>query len=169
MSQAAWARFYKKFYPRVRARVSASVANEHDAQDLVQQVFMELARIKVPEKPLPYLDAMARNLVAQYRGRRLAEQETLAEYLRHEELAQAEAKWHDGTLDPAEGDSREEIERLQRVMARRLSPEDIELVTLRFLEGLAIKQVAQRMNCSENAVNKRLQKLRPILRRLYRE
>jgi RNA polymerase sigma factor (sigma-70 family) len=169
MSQAVWAKLYRKFYPRIRARLSARVANEHDAQDLAQQVFMELARTKVPEDPGRYVYAIAWNLVAQYRRRRAAEQNALAEYQRREESAGAEARWYDATADPPQEDSRQKIERLRRFVADRLSPQDAELVTLRFFEARPIKEVAQRMHCTENAVNKRLQKLRPILRRLFRQ
>jgi RNA polymerase sigma factor (sigma-70 family) len=169
MSQAVWARLYRKFYPRVRTRLSAKVANEHDAEDLAQEVFLELARTKAPENPLFYLDAIARNLAAQCRRRRRAEQKALAEYLRRDESAGAGAKCRDAATDPAQGDCREEFERLLRIMAGRLSPRDMELVTLRLIQQLPIEQVARRMNCSPNAVSKRLQKLRPILRRLGRE
>ncbi|MBM4028405.1 MAG: sigma-70 family RNA polymerase sigma factor [Planctomycetes bacterium] len=112
MSPVDWARLYREFYPRVRARLLASVTDEHEAQDLAQQVFVELARTKVPEESLTYLNAIVRNLAAQYRRRRVAEQEALAEYLRHEEVAGAGAKWHDATADAPQIDSKEEFERL---------------------------------------------------------
>ena len=58
-----------------------------------------------------------------------------------------------------------EAERILKTVTARLPPKDAELVTLRFLEGLSVRQVAQRMSCSEDAVRKRIRKLRAILRR----
>ena len=169
VSAGDWEVLYRRYFSRIARYCARSGGDSADAEDLAQQVFVELTRAKVPEEPLPYLQAIARNVLAQYRRRRAGEKAALAGYRRHTELATEGAKSSDATRDLAQGDSRESVKGILMAVVRKLPPRDAQLVTLRFIEGLSVREVAQRMNCSPNAVSKRLQKLRPILRRLYRE
>lgn len=169
LDSEVWARLYRQHYSRVRARLAAKVANEHDAQDLAQQVFIELARAKVPEEPLPYLRAIARNVLAQHRRRKLREEAALAGYLGYQQFTAEDRKEQQVKEDPPPGDLGEDVTEILTALLRRLSPGDAELVTLRCTEGLSVKDVAGRMHCSENALRKRIRKLRPLVRRLLRE
>ena len=164
-----WEILYRRHFDRIRRYFARSLRDSADAEDLAQQVFVQLARTKIPEKPLPYLQAIARNVLAQYCRRRATEQAALAGYLGYKQIAAEGSQGQEVTGDPPPGDSRESVKGILMAVVRKLAPKDAELVTLRFFEGLSIKQVARRLGCSENAVGKRLQKLRIILRRLYRE
>ncbi len=166
-SAADWEVLYRQYFSRIARYCARSVGDATDAEDLTQQIFIELTRTEIPEKPLPYLQAIARNILAQYRRRKLAEQAALARYLRDKQLPARETKRQEVTEDPPQGDSKEGVERILMTLVRQLSPQDAELVTLRFVEGLSIKEVAQRLGCSPGAVRKRIGRLRTVLRRLY--
>ena len=164
-----WEMLYRRHFDRIRRYFARSLGDSADAEDLAQQVFVELARAKVPEEPLAYLDAIARNVLAHYRRRRATEQAALAGYRRDTELATKGVKWPEAIGDLSPRDSTESVKGILMAVVRRLAPKDAELVTLRFLEGLSTKQVAQRMSCSEDAVRKRVERLRVVLRRLEPE
>jgi RNA polymerase sigma-70 factor, ECF subfamily len=169
ISARDWETLYRRYFPKLGSYFASRGLNPTEAEDLAHDVFRELGQAKVPENAKAYIYAIARNLFAQRRRRELAEQDTLAEYLRHAASVHVEAQWRDATTDPPTEDSREQVERLLGMLADRLSPEDMELVTLRFLEELTTEEVAQRLRCSEEALRKRLERIRAALRPLLRE
>jgi RNA polymerase sigma factor (sigma-70 family) len=169
ISAGDWEVLYRRYFSRIARYCARSGGDSGDAEDLAQQVFVELARAKVPEEPLPYLQAIARNVLAQYRRRRATEQAALAGYLGYKQIAAEGSQGQEVTGDPPPGDSRESVKGTLMAVVRKLPPKDAELVTLRFLEGLSTKQVAQRMSCSEDGVRKRVERLRVVLRRLEPE
>ena len=57
-----------------------------------------------------------------------------------------------------------EDEELYRQL-RTLSTADLELITLIAMEGYRQSEVARMWGCSRNAINKRMQKIKAILRR----
>lgn len=48
---------------------------------------------------------------------------------------------------------------------RALSDKDLELLTLLCVDGFQQADIARRMNCSRNAVHKRLKKIKKILKK----
>jgi RNA polymerase sigma factor (sigma-70 family) len=132
-------------------------------------VFQELGQGNVPEDPKAYIYAIARNILAKHRRHKIVEQAALGEYCRR-------VTSDDGRSAPDPFDARPtteapsvEAERILGTAIAKLPPKDAELVALRFIQGLPVRRVARRMSCSEDAVRKRIERLRAVLRRLYRE
>ena len=163
-----WETLYRKYFPKLGGYFASGGLSPTEAEDLVHDVFQELGQAKVPEDPNAYIYAIARNILAKHRRRQIAEHAALDEYCRRVTTGNGRSPSRALDTSPSE-DPPTETERIFRTVAARLSPRDAELVTLRFLEGLSVRQVAQRRSCSENAVRKRIRKLRAILRRFDRE
>ena len=143
--------------------------NSTEAEDLAHDVFQEIGRGKVPEDPNTYIYAIARNILSKHRQRKMAEHAALDEYRRRVTAANGHFASH--ILDAgASGEAPSvEAERILGTAIAKLPPKDAELVALRFIQGLPVRRVARRMSCSEDAVRKRIERLRAVLRRLYRE
>jgi RNA polymerase sigma factor (sigma-70 family) len=169
ISAQDWETLYRKYFPKLGRYFASKGLSAAEAEDLAHDVFQELGRGKVPEDSNRYICAIARNILARHRRHKIAEHGALDEYCRRVTADNRRSSSHALDTGPSREAPTAEAERILRTVVAKLSPKDAELVTLRFIEQLSIKQVAQRTNCSENAVSKRLQKLRPILRRLYRE
>lgn len=169
ISAQDWETYYRKYYPTLGAYLTSKGLGPDDAEDLDQEIFQELGQGKVPEHPNAYLYAIAKNVLARYCRRKMAERAALDEYRRYVTVRDDHPP--DPALDasPAEEDATTAAQQILRTVAARLPPKDVALVTLRFIEGLSVRQVAQRMGCSENAVSKRIEKIRALLRRLNRE
>jgi RNA polymerase sigma factor (sigma-70 family) len=168
ISAEDWETLYRKYLPKLGSYFAAQGLHPTEAEDLAQDVFQELGHANVPEDPHAYIYAVARNMLSQHRRRAIAERTALGEYGRRVTSDDRRSGSH--TLDAglSEEAATGEGEQVLAMVAARLPAKDAELVILRFIRGLSSKQVAQRMNCSENAVRKRIRKLRPLLRRLLR-
>jgi RNA polymerase sigma factor (sigma-70 family) len=169
ISAQDWEALYRKYFPKLGGYFASRGLDPVEAEDLAHDVFQVLGQAKVPEDPKMYIYAIARNILAKHRRRRIAENAALDEYCRRVTTDNGRSASHILDTDLSEKARTAETERILKTAAARLPAKDAELVTLRFLEGLSVKQVAQRMNCSENAVRKHIRKLRPILRRFDRE
>lgn len=169
ISAQEWETLYRKYLPKLEGYFASRGFDPGEAEDLAHDVFQELGRGKVPEDPHTYIYAIARNILARHRRREIAECAALGEYGRRVTNDDRCSGSH--TLDArlAEEAAIRGAEHILRMVAARLPPKDAELVTLRFIQGLSVRQVAQRMNCSENAVRKRVRKLTALLRSLYQE
>ena len=169
ISARDWETLYRKYFPKLGGYFASKGLNSTEAEDLAHDVFQELGRGKVPEDPNTYIYAIARNILARHRRRKIAEHAALDEYSRRVTSANRCSGSHTLVTGLSEEAAIGAAERILKMVATRVPAQDAELVTLRFLEGLSVKQVAQRVNCSENAVRKRLRKLRDILRSRYPE
>jgi len=169
MSKEDWEALFRRCFPAVERCFASRRVGSADADDLTQEVFKELARCRVPSEPKTYVLAIARNVLARYRRRMTREQAALGAYSQHckadreavESNALGEGRPEESLAD--------ELDRFLKTTAHKLSAGSSELVELRFREGLSVRQIARRMKCSEDAVWKRLQRLRAILRRDHRE
>ncbi|MCX5643456.1 MAG: sigma-70 family RNA polymerase sigma factor [Phycisphaerae bacterium] len=101
VSAGDWQVLYRRYFSRIARYCARSGGDSADAEDLAQQVFVQLARTKIPEKPLPYLQAIARNVLAQYRRRRATEQAALAGYLGYKQIAAEGSQGQEVTGRPA--------------------------------------------------------------------
>ena len=169
MSKQDWEALFQRHFPEVQRYFVSRGVGRADAGDLAQELYKELARGKVPSEPNTYLLAMARNLLSRYRRRRARERVVLDGYSRY---CRAEREVVGSCVFGAgsrEKDSTDELEQFLKAVADRLPARCAELVELRFRERLSVRQIARRMRCSEEAVWKRLQRLRGILQRYDRE
>ncbi|MCL5283076.1 MAG: sigma-70 family RNA polymerase sigma factor [Planctomycetes bacterium] len=169
ISTQEWEALYREYFPKLGGYFAYNGLNPAQAEDLTHDVFQELGRANVPENPNAYIYGIARNILSQQRRREIAERAALGEYSRR--LTSDDRCIGADTLDTrlSEGAEIGAAERILNMVAPRLPARDRELTTLRFLEGLPVKQVARRLNCSENAVRKCLRKVKAVMRRLYAE
>ncbi len=168
ISAQDWETLYRKYFPKLGSYFAAQGLHPTDAEDLVHDVFQELGHAKVPEDPNTYIYAIARNILARRRRYRIVERAALDEYCRRVITDRGHSTSRILDRGPVEEDPTTEAERVLRTAIAKLPPKDGELVTLRFIQGFSVRRVAQRMSCSEDVVRKRIERLRPVLRRLYR-
>ncbi len=169
ISAQDWETLYRKYFPKLGIYFASKGLPSTEAEDLAHDVFQELGQARVPEDANTYIYAIARNILSQHRRRRIGEQAALEEYRRRVTADNGCSASHSLDTGPSEEVSTAGAERILKSIATRLPPQDAELMTLRFLEGLSTKQIARRTNCSENAVRKRMRKLKALLRRSERE
>jgi RNA polymerase sigma factor (sigma-70 family) len=140
-----------------------------EAQDLVHEVFRELGQGRAPKEPNAYIYAIARNILSWHRRRKMAELAVLDEYCRRVVSENRHSPYHAPGAGSHEGDPAVEVKRIIETVTAKLPAKHVELLTLRFSKGLSARELAPLMKCSEDAVQKRIQRLRVVLRRLIRE
>jgi RNA polymerase sigma factor (sigma-70 family) len=160
ISAQDWETLYRKYFPRPEGYFASKGVHPTEAEDLAHDVFQELGQAKVPEDPKAYIYAIARNIFARRRRREIAEHAALGEYCRRVTSEDA---------GPATEALSVEVGQILQTVLAKLPPKDAELFTLWFMQELSAKEVAQRLDCSEEAVRKRIERLRPVARRLWRK
>ena len=130
-----------------------------EADDLRQEVYMrvcEVARREIPDPARPFVFAVARNL--------------LIDRARREKIVSIEAVADLGTLDIVADEpepdraviARQELRRLQAALDR-LPNRCRQAVTLRKIEGLSYREIANRMGIAEDTVSKHLREGMSVL------
>lgn len=148
----------EKYQARAVGHALAIVGNREDASDAVQEAFLDAFQALDgfdAERPLyPWLYAILRNrcfkLLA---GRKRLEMSGLDE-IKAEILA------------PTSSLSREEELSLEQALLA-LSPEDRELITLKHLDGLSYRELAEMLGIAEGTVMSRLYYARHRLRERF--
>jgi len=169
ISPEDWEVLYCKYLPMVRSFFASKGLASVDIDDLAQEVFGELAQDKKPEEPRTYLRVIARNVFCRHYRRQRAEQLALDTYRQRMGAADggsAGQARHDGGSVPDAGSAPEQV--LAALFAR-LPAKQTELMKLRFVEGLSVREVAQRMRCSADTARKRIQRAKLIVQALARE
>lgn len=144
--RAAYAGLYELFAERLYRFTRSRVANAQDAEDLVQQVFLKMieALPRYRQRGTPFaawLFRLARNAIIDY-GRTRHPTETLAPHIER----------------PAPGAGPEELAMIAVEMMsveaalRGLTPEQQEVVALRFFAGLAPAEIGHVMGKREGSV-----------------
>ena len=148
-------------HPVLWARALTHAADRAHAEDLLQETIMR-AYEKLPElrDPSSFLSWMLTILdrLAERSGRAAARVRSLSE-ADEDELGSPDASAFLSLAD-------EKAEHVRDAVAQ-LAPEDRALLAMRFAEGLAAPQIAERLRCSHGAVRVRLcrtiEKLRQML------
>jgi RNA polymerase sigma factor (sigma-70 family) len=132
-----WERVYRDHVASIYRLLYYKVGNQHDAEDLTSQVFMEaLPRLRASASGGEihmYLVATARTMLAGHWRRRLGIEVTTID----ENLAMAEV--HEPPTDP--------LPRIRRILAK-LPPNYRRVLELRFLERCSVGETAARMGIS---------------------
>lgn len=166
----AWEDLVKVHTRRVYAICYRFTGNDHEAQDLTQDVFLRLFKslrsFRAGEGSFAvWLSRLTRNLLIDHYRRTKAERVTDSiegQLPLLEEKASATTRT-DGILA-----GREASEMLQAGLSR-LSPELREAVILRDLEEMEYKEIAQILNVPEGTVKSRLNRGRAELARVLRQ
>jgi RNA polymerase sigma-70 factor (ECF subfamily) len=157
----------------LRVFVSRRMANDAEAEDIVQEVFLRmhrrLERLKDPRRVVSWMFQITRHAIADYY--RAPE--------RRREVPAGLAVDMDAThplpidhLTPASADSgrlREELAACLRPLTEKLSSPYREAVTLVELEGLTQSAAAKRLGLSVSGMKSRVQRGRQRLKRLLEE
>ncbi len=158
-SQGALDEIFQQHHTRVVRAAYRVTGNAADAEDVLQTVFLRLARRERPPGPPealgPYLHRAAVNAGL--------------DLLRSRQRAKAVPLLDDGWdgEDPSPGPEqqhagRELKDRLRQAIAE-LSPRAAEIFTLRYLEGYGNKEIAQLLGSTQTAIGVHLHRSRGLL------
>lgn len=146
-----WERVYRDHVTSIYRLLYGKVGNQHDAEDLTSQVFLEaLPRLRASASGGEihmYLVATSRTVLADHWRKRLGVQVTEID----ENIVMAEA--HEPPSDP--------LPRIRRVLAK-LPPNYRRVLELRFLERCSVGETATKMGIS--AGNARVVQYRALQR-----
>jgi RNA polymerase sigma-70 factor, ECF subfamily len=147
----------EKYQGRAVGHALAIVGNREDALDAVQEAFLDafraLGRFDQGRQFYPWLYTILRNRCFKLLAGRGRLEVSSLEEIQTEILA------------PASSLSPEELLALERALLA-LSPEDRELITLKSLDGLSYRELAERLGIAEGTVMSRLYYARQRLREL---
>ncbi len=150
---------YTKYYQRIEAYVASRIGSVKDAEDIAQDVFLELWRPRasrdVRQSAEAYLFGIARNAVGQYR-RNMRKRPRVVPIRSVGEIAEGPDIKENQSLS-REIPAREREESIKDAVARLL-PKAREAVLLRFVEGLSTKEAAEKAGCSVDAFYRRLER-----------
>jgi len=162
---AALARFFDAFYDRVHAYLRRLVGDEHLAEDLAQDVFLQahraLASYDPARDPRPWLFTIATNKLRDHWRSRAGEQGALGASLDHEELGE---RLPAVAPEPETLASEEELARRVRAAIDELPAGLRAPLLLRVYEGLAFEDIGRVLERNEVAARKRYSRALSALR-----
>jgi len=136
-------RHYAKALRIAKARLGSDTA----AQDAVQETMIRVVRFRKcfrPTKPFaPWFHAVLRNVCTDMYRKELRHQEALIAF---------------SNAAPALGVNESAMARVHDLTAG-LSPGEVEILRLRFVDGLSLAEIGWQLQCSFDAAKKRLQRL----------
>jgi len=149
---------YTKYHRNIKRFMLSCVSSVTDAEDLVQNVFVELCKgnddYKEYRNAQAYLFAIARNLVGQYRRKKSTQIKTIPIKSIDQVSARDKARRYrnlEGQISPPE------IKKIKNLL-NKLSPKAQQAIKLRFIEGLTPKDAAKKAGCSVDAFYRRFYK-----------
>lgn len=162
---SAGAALYDRFAPAIFAYLYQQVASRQDAEDLLLEVFVAALRDDTlfglgEERQLAWLRRVARNkVVDRYRH------DALFALL---PLDQAEEQEDDALTPEQQAERRENYERLYRAI-EQLSPEQQQVIRLRYGNGMRLVEIAAMLDRPDGTVRKLLERALQKLRGLYEQ
>jgi len=147
---SAFQRLFERYHRLITMLILQRVPHIPDAEDLTQETFLRawanLSRLRKPSRFLPWVLRIARRLTADWHRAASRERVTTGHTL--------DAISREGTPEGALA-AEEEHERVLRALEKL--PEKYRLVlTLRFLEGLAPREIAHRLGEPDGTVRNRI-------------
>lgn len=156
------------YYHRIRSYVSGSVGSGQDAEDLTQEVFVELSRkngqIKDIDNPEAYLFGISRNIINQYARKKKKSVKTIPIIPINEPNTYKTAK-----KDPFERILLSERKQIIEEAVQKLPPKSREAIKLRFIDGLNNKEASEKEECTKEVFCRRLYEGIKILRKIVLE
>jgi len=157
-------RLFAAYYPGIKRYFADHVGSIDDAEDLAEEVFLRFCeRTDLPEDPEAYAHTIARNLLSKYhKNRAKRARAALALLQLIERLPKARIT---GPSPPQV--SMELVDELRTIITSeqiQLPPRTLDAIRLTYVEGLPAREAAGRLGCSTNALYKRLQRARKLLR-----
>lgn len=171
-SRKAWTRLYEIYAEHLWREVSRLVGgNSADTADIVQEVFLAAAKSAEnfdPEKGSVWmwLIGIARNKVALRVRREMSQLENARRWWAS--LNGSARQWLAGSADaPAKILESKELASLVRTTLLELSTEHHIVLTKKYLDGLAVKQIAFETNSTDEAVRAKLMRARRAFREKF--
>lgn len=165
-----WGRLYEQHYRSLTRFFSQRVPCVHDAEDLVQSVFVSLMMRGEPlQDPETYLWTVARNRLCAYWRRRKQTATVGLPLMLDGARCFAEAACCDYSSDPQALLVRRERRLAVHAMIAHLSPALAQVLHLRFFEGLLPTEAAARAGCERDTLKKRLTRARRSFAEMYRK
>jgi len=164
-NKTAFKKIFRLYYPRLIRYSSSILKDTTEAEDLVQEVFIQLWEYRnqlKPEKNLAaYLYTLTRNKCYNAIKRRIVEEK----YLKNQAAMETEELYHIsfGSNDEfvaMEDMLNEELNRIMNEMPKRCA----EAFRLKWMEGKKIREIAEIMQISTTMVDKHLAKGFQIIR-----
>lgn len=151
-------RLFAAYYPGINQYFKSHVRSMDDVEDLVQEVFLRFCeRTDLPDDPEAYAHTVARNLLSKYRENR-AKRARAALVKLIERLPNARTTGPSPPQVPME--LVDELRAIIKSEQIQLPPRTLDAIRLIYVEGLP----ARRLGCSTEALYKRLQRVRKLLR-----
>lgn len=161
---------YAKYYKRLKCYIAQRIHSRTDAEDLAQDVFVQLcetrAHYEIKEPVEAYLFTVARNAIALYLRKRKKHQQGVSidsiakvgtdHSIQQEQNSVGQVLQH-------------QLQKTIQDMAVRLSPKAYEAIRLRFIEGLSVKEAAQKAGCSMKAFYSRQERSLKDLKQMIAE
>jgi RNA polymerase sigma-70 factor (ECF subfamily) len=152
---------YMKYHDRIYNFCLKLIADENEAQDIVQLVFIALwnqrEQIEINKPIESYIYALARYTVYHAFRKRLYQKAVL-------ENLMEEPQYADEIIDEI---AVKELGRYLEELIEKLPPKRKEIFKLNRTEGLTYKEIATRLNISENTVDTQIRKSLIVLRQEY--
>lgn len=169
--QGSFDLLYRQYHPLILRVAQGIMGNRQDAEDAVQEIFIRvLTRIDQlqDEASLSWWIRVLAVNVCRDMLRKRNRQHTES----YEELCATGGTAIDNEASSVSQDEelimRELLEDLQRKIGC-LKKEHQKLITLRYIDGLSYRKIAQLVGCSESLVKSRLRQARMSLRRICRD
>lgn len=163
--RASFEALYDRYFPRIYSFVDKRVATREDAEEIVQEVFINLfssIHSFRGEAPFPaWLFGLTRRTLANRFKKKRVETFQLQEDA--QEGSQA-VRMTSSEGDPHEAyEFRERLERMDAAITKELSAEQWLLFQLHHLQHRSIQEIAQSISKSEDAVKSHLYRARKLL------
>jgi RNA polymerase sigma-70 factor (ECF subfamily) len=154
----ALAALHAKYYAIIRHHIASRVDSAADAEDLAQDVFVELCKgngqYDGPDDPEAYVFGVARNIIRQYYRKRAKSIKTIPIEEIGSVAAGHERRQHH--LDPTSRIKKQELtEAIEEALAK-LPPKARQAVKLRFMDGLTTEQAVKKCGCTLDTFRKRI-------------
>lgn len=150
----ALAFLHAKFYPKIRLHIIGRTGSVTDADDLTQDVFVELSKggshYDGNSDPGNYLCGVANNIVHKH----LRKKKIPAVKIRYELITNLVASPEQD--HPSCNIQTEELKKTIEKALAKLTPKTRQAIKLRFIQNMTIKQAAQEVGCSLKTFRDRL-------------
>ena len=148
----ALAQLHRIYYSRLKRYIASCIKSFPDAEDLTQNLFFELCKgnehYDSQRDAEAYLFGIARNLVNRYHRDRCKYPQTVQIEKTMEIAASSSAQ-------QSQPISLSQLEKLLEDTTEQLPPKAKEAIRIRLIEGLPVKEAAQKCGCSTDAFYKR--------------
>jgi RNA polymerase sigma-70 factor (ECF subfamily) len=158
-SNQALAVLHSEYYTQIKYYIAAQINSEEDAEDLAQNVFVELCRTNCQydnnQNTKAYLLGITRNLVARYR-REKRSQPKIFNIGSIDDISQNLNVHPHREYEELIIHTPQQLKKMLREAIAELPNKTSEAIKLRFIEGIAPKNAAQKAGCSVYAFYQRL-------------